>query len=68
MKRKYRVHQKDSFNLLETETFGLFYRGISNIGDSFFTKDRYSGMYPSEIMDLILGNQAPARPRVKILW
>ena len=64
---KMKIHQKDTFNLFENQSFGLFYDSISNCED-FFISNKYKGLYPSEVLDITHGNRCPKKPRVKILW
>lgn len=49
---------KDCFNIIEPLIYGPFSHDLEN-DNSFFVNDKYSGMYPSEILDIKLGNQAP---------
>ena len=49
---------KECFNICEPAEYGPFRCELEN-DDTFFVDDKWSGMYPSEILDIKLGNQAP---------
>lgn len=58
------MEKRDSFNLFEKDTYGYFYTNLRENKD-FFTSNKYSGMYPSEILDIKVGND---KPKVRMMW
>lgn len=61
------MEQRDSFNLLEKERFGYFYMNMRYNKSTFFATDKYSGLYPSEILDIKYGNDKPY-PKLIVRW
>lgn len=55
----------DSFNLFEKDLYGYFYTNLQDNKDTFFASNKYSGMYPSEILDIKVGND---KPKVRMMW
>lgn len=49
---------KECFNICEPVEYGPFRYELEH-DDNFFVNDKWSGMYPSEILDIKFGNQAP---------
>ena len=47
---------KDNFNIVEPTLYGSFRTSLIPNGH-FFVNDKYSGLYPSALFDIILGNK-----------
>lgn len=59
------MERRDSFNLFEKDLYGYFYTSMRYDKKTFFVSDKYSGLYPSEILDIKVGND---KPRVTMMW
>lgn len=59
------MERRDSFNLFEKDSYGYFYTNMRHNKKTFFVDDKYSGLYPSEILDIKLGND---KPKVRMMW
>ena len=47
---------KDNFNIVEPALYGSF-RTSLRPDEQFFINNKYSGLYPSALFDIILGNK-----------
>ena len=61
------MEKRESFNRFEQDTYGYFYTNLQGNKDTFFASNKYSGMYPSEILDIKLGNGKP-KPYLIFIW